>query len=522
LVAGTPTLLQAQTPRLDDFRHEARECEKRHDWEQACFWYDEALKKDRNHAECREGYLRCQRHYYLARRHADPGYKRVVSGLEPSDALKVYGQVLARVSVLYVDPKKADLSRLFQHGLQELRFALEEPLFVRAYLADVKPEVIRGFLGALDQWRGTRVKTPEDARAKIWEVITALQDAGVETPKPLIAAIALEFANGACNALDEYTLFLTPGHYADVQAAMRGKFVGIGVEVAVVEQRLEIARVYANSPAEDAGLAPRQVLRKIDGRSVENLPAEIVAGRLRGRPGSIVTLEVGSRDAMGSRVVKLARRAVLVPSVEFRMLSDAHYGDYTGYLRILCFQESTVQEVKDALAQFQAQGGRDLILDLRGNPGGLFHPAVQVAELFLSGGVIVYTRSTVKEYNRPYKSEAGMNALALPLVVLVDGDTASSAEVLAGALKEQGRARLLGQPTFGKSTIQGLIPLDKAPLSKTPGGIRISVARFSPTGKFVDNARPILPDELLDPDADAIDAAHTYLRSFQNMMNVNS
>src|SRR5262249_22224032 len=134
-----------------------------------------------------------------------------------------------------------------------------------------------------------------------------------------------------------------------------------------------------------------------------------------------------------------------------------------------------------------------VILDLRGNPGGQFRSAVQVAELFLSEGVICYTHSRFWQYNRPYRA-GNMNPYRLPLVVLIDSDTASAAEVLAGALKDQRRALVLGETTFGKNTIQGLIPLNRPPLDRTPGGIRITVARFYSPANHVSFARGVEPN----------------------------
>jgi carboxyl-terminal processing protease len=154
-----------------------------------------------------------------------------------------------------------------------------------------------------------------------------------------------------------------------------------------------------------------------------------------------------------------------------------------GWLRISHFQETTPQEVREAIAALQTpseqdEGMRALILDLRGCPGGRFKSAVQVAELFLSQGVIVYSQSPFRDYNRPYRVE-GVHPLLVPMVVLIDGETASAAEVVASALKDLGRARLVGQTTFGKGSIQCIIPLDRPPLERMPGGIRITIARFS-------------------------------------------
>ena len=175
--------------------------------------------------------------------------------------------------------------------------------------------------------------------------------------------------------------------------------------------------------------------------------------------------------------------------------------------------------MKDALAHLQTAGVRGLILDLRGNPGGLFDAAVQVSELFIGSGVVVYSQSQLKKYNRPFPDPRPRpdiaNPLLLPVAVLVDGETASSAEVLAGALKEQYRsARLFGQTTYGKGSIQSVIPL-----RKSPGGIRITVAHLFSPSRQPYTGRGIVPDVLVDGAGEAcIAAAQAHLQSVLRAM----
>jgi carboxyl-terminal processing protease len=329
--------------------------------------------------------------------------------------------------------------------------------------------------------------------------------------KALAVAVGLEFASGACNALDEYTLFLTPGYYNDVQAALQGKYVSIGVDLGASEdQRVEIVRIYPKSPAQEAGLGEHDRILRIDRDAA--LSPEAAAEKLRGEAGSIVEVEVQAVGQMTTRVVRLQRRPVYLPSVmEPQLMAlPTDMGSITvGMIQINHFQDSTVQDVKEALAQLQTAGVKALLLDLRGNPGGAFKAGVQVAELFLNEGVIVFSESPLDEYNRPFKVTA-RNPVQVPMVVLVDRDTASAAEVVAGALKEhrQGTTLIVGQTTFGKGSIQGVIPLDKAPLDKTPGGIRITVAKlFSPGKHQPYTGRGVTPDIVVEQEGDAVTAA---------------
>jgi carboxyl-terminal processing protease len=179
-------------------------------------------------------------------------------------------------------------------------------------------------------------------------------------------------------------------------------------------------------------------------------------------------------------------------------------GDYIGYIRIHNFQESTATEVRDALMGWRGMPLRGVILDLRGNPGGLFKSALAVAELFLPEGVIVYTHSQLREFNRTYKSHNADPFLYRQIVVLVDGETASAAEIVVGALKDNGKALVVGHPTYGKGSIQCVIPLEGG-----PGGLRLTVAKFSTPARVAFSGVGILPDRLPVNDSDSDPALAT-------------
>jgi carboxyl-terminal processing protease len=503
-------VLPVRFAQADEFTDKALASEKRHDWLDACRCYDKSLRKDRNQPEVRDAYQRCLRRLYLVRRCQDRVYKEAVAKLTPSEALEVYDQVLVIVGAAYVDASKTDVNTLFQQGVQELRYDFDEAVFVQEYLPGARPSAVAGFRKVLDGWATHKVKSRTEAREEVLALIQAARRADLDV-KALAVAVGLEFASGACNALDEYTLFLTPGYYNDVQAALQGKYVSIGVDLGASEdQRVEIIRIYPKSPAQEAGLGEHDRIVRIDRDAA--LSPEAAAEKLRGEAGSMVEVEVLTPGQMTSHIVRLQRRPVCLPSVMPPALAalPTEMGTITvGLLQINHFQDSTVQDVKEALAQLQTAGVKGLLLDLRGNPGGAFKAGVQVAELFLNEGVIVYAESPLDEYNRPFKVTA-RNPVQVPMVVLVDRDTASAAEVVAGALKEhrQGNTLIVGQTTFGKGSIQGVIPLDKAPLDKTPGGIRITVAKlFSPGKHLPYTGRGVTPDIVVEQEGDAVTAA---------------
>lgn len=524
--------VSAQTLDSDDLVQQAAQHEKHHDWLEACRLYHEALHRDRHRddASLRRAYRRCLRRYHIVHRHQDKLYRLALENLTPSQALDMYVHVLEMLARVYTDRHKSSPAALFAQGLRELRLAFEEPVFTRAYFPNASEKKLRAFQKKLKAWRQRKIATRSAARDQVGAVGRTAQQMGFGPRPVLLTVITLEFLNGACNALDEYTFFLSPGHYDDVQAALHGRLVSIGVDLEVSDGQLEIRRVYPHSPAEKVGLMPRDRLVRIDGQATDEWTAEKAAERLRGRAGTIVKLEIVPAGGMDTLTVEVKRGPVIVPSVDYALvfpkdpllldLGGGMKGVFPiGKMTISYFQESTLQEVKDALAALQNDGMKVLILDLRGNPGGLFQSAIEVAELFLPEGIIVVSQTHLHFKDRKLsgviradRRDAGpteqSEAQLMPMVVLIDGDTASAAEVLAGALKDNGRAKLLGQTTFGKGSIQCVLPLDKPYFERMPAGIRITVAKLlSPSwqpysGKGI---RPDFPSTLKD-DAILIEA----------------
>jgi carboxyl-terminal processing protease len=485
-----PAPLHAQIVSVTELSKQAEKLEKQHDWLEACCLYREVLHRDRTRDDVRLAYQRCLRRYHIVHRHQDQVYRQALTRVTPDQAFEMYKQVLDTIAKTYVDRDKTSPAALFRQGIDELRFALDETIFRAKYFPGIPRETLEGFKNKLEDWRSRRIDKLADACDQVKAVALTAQQMGVGPRAAiLLTVITLEFLSGACNALDEYTFFLTPGHYREVQDALRGRLASIGVDLTVVEKRLEVLRVYPRSPAWEADLRPGDRILRINSQPTDDMSVEVASSLLRGKSGTLIEVEVVSNPMSRPEsqfTLKLTRRPVVVPSVEYGLLPerfDVDGGDGmmlpVGKLAITSFQETTLQEVKEALAALQSDGMKLLILDLRGNPGGLFKSAVHVAELFLPEGVIVVSQSHAlpKRLSGPIRSES-MNPLLMPMVVLIDGDTASAAEVLAGALKDNGRAKLIGQTTFGKGSIQCVIPLEKPPFDRMPGGIRMTVARL--------------------------------------------
>ena len=440
--------------------------------------YEQIPARDRKGSEFQEHFQNCLRHVRQLRRHHDPSYRTQVLSLSWSDGLEVYGEILTKLQLNYVDRAKIDVARLFRQGLEELRLALDDDTFCDDYLPGARPEAVRAFqLELSTDWGNRPIRQTRDAQEQAHMVAwSAEEKLGLRK-----TVVIFEFICGACSGLDEYTYYLTPSELQEVNASWEGKLVGVGIEVASADQKLVITQVLPASSAQVKGLKVGDRITRIGEQPTANMPAELAAQLLKGAVDTTIDVEVSSRERP-ARLVQLKRQAMLVPSVLEPRFLDA--GREIGYVQLIAFQETTGPELDDAILRLQAAGMKVLILDLRGNPGGPFEIAVQVAQRFLAAGVMIVTTQGqidghFHDYNKTYYAHRD-NSLAVPLVILIDAETASSAEMVAGALQENQRGQLVGQPTFGKASIQRIDKLRSAPLA----GLRMTVARFySPTGR---------------------------------------
>jgi carboxyl-terminal processing protease len=324
---------------------------------------------------------------------------------------------------------------------------------------------------------------------------------------------------GMVGELDPHSAFMDADEFEDLRIASEGNYSGIGVEVTLESGVIVVIAPIDGSPAARAGIRAGDTIIAIDSRAVgkEGL-AEAIAS-IRGQPGTIVNLTIGREAAAGPLEFAVERAIVSVHSVRFELLEPGY-----GYLRISQFSETTGTDIAGALRALQQSAGgrlRGLVLDLRNNPGGVLDAAVEVSDAFLEQGLIVSAEGRSEESRFRMEAAAGDLMRGAPIAVLVNEGSASAAEIVAGALRDNGRAKLLGQRTFGKGSVQTVMPLEDGQALKlttsryyTPSGVSIHERGLEP-----DLVLPVLQTTalagdgpLLERDAD-IRAAMAWLKT---------
>lgn len=296
---------------------------------------------------------------------------------------------------------------------------------------------------------------------------------------------------GLLAGLDAHSAYLEPAQMDATAEDVSGKYVGLGVEVMQADGQLHVIAPIDDTPAQRAGLRPGDVIVRIDGKPVQADDLDGAIDKLRGPAGTTVRLTLFREGAAEPLEVELVREVITVASVRARWLEPG-----LAYLRISQFQMDTGRELAQRTQQMMAAADvplRGAILDLRSNPGGLLDAAVEVSDLLLDGGGIVSTRGRVSELDMSFSAHPGDLLEGKPLVVLVDRGTASASEIVAGALKDNHRGVLMGQRTFGKGSVQTVLPLDDG------HAVKLTTARYyTPAGTSI-QAQGIEPDiELAD------------------------
>jgi carboxyl-terminal processing protease len=293
--------------------------------------------------------------------------------------------------------------------------------------------------------------------------------------------------NGMVTHLDPHSSYMDPDDFEDMQVSTRGEFGGLGIEVSSEDGLVKVVAPIDDTPAQRAGLASGDFISAIDGISIQGMALNEAVERMRGAPDTQITLTVLRQGEKAPLQVTLTRAVIRIQSVRFEAMEDV------GYLRVSQFSERTVEAVEDAISSLEEEIGPRLkgyVLDLRANPGGLLDQAIGVTDAFLETGEVVSTRGRRPQDTQRYNARAGDIADNKPVVILIDEGSASASEIVAGALQDHRRATVIGITSFGKGSVQTIIPLG----GQAGGALRLTTARYyTPAGRSI-QATGIAPD----------------------------
>ena len=298
--------------------------------------------------------------------------------------------------------------------------------------------------------------------------------------------------NGVLQSLDPYSAYMSPESFQNMQTETSGEFGGLGIEVGMEHGVIKVISPIDNSPASKVGVKAGDYIVKIDDIQVQGKSLTEAVDLMRGKVGTDIEITVRRRGEKKALTFIITRDIIKVASVKSRIIDEK-----TGYLRLTSFNENSSDQIKDKIKEFNKNENiENYILDLRNNPGGLLSQAITISDFFLNHGEIVSTKSKRKYENRKWFAKKGDILNANTLIVLINYGSASASEIVAGALQDHKRAILVGESTYGKGSVQSIIPL------KNDGAIRLTVSKYYlPSGKSISEVG-ITPDIFVNDDSD--------------------
>jgi carboxyl-terminal processing protease len=403
--------------------------------------------------------------------------------------LQVMNRVIHQVNDDYVDPRRIDHQRMMLAGLDAIQKDVP-PVLV--HYRDGADTLIVQVNSAQSEFTVSDVSSPWELAGRFRQVFAFLQEELRDEEDIELSQVEYSAVNGMLKTLDPHTILLPPEQFEEMRTSTRGQFGGLGIVISIRDGHLTVIKPIPDTPAFKAGLERGDRIVKIEDESTLNMPLQEAVNRLRGKPGSKVKIFIRREDKAGKwsrpRPVELTRDVIEIESIEHRMLRDG-----VGYIRIKNFQGNTDRDLHAALAALHKKRMVGLVLDLRSNPGGLLDQAVQVADAFLDDGPIVTTSSQDPRERTEEFAERGGTEPHYPIVLLINGMSASASEIVAGALKNHDRALIIGEQSFGKGSVQVLYQL------KDKSALKLTVAQYLTPGDVSIQGVGIVPDIAISP-----------------------
>ncbi len=421
------------------------------------------------------------------------------SAADDLSTLRIFNRVMLLLKDNYVDPKRVDPRKMLVNALDGVERQVAEVLVE----GDEKSP-------SLTLTVDKRSKTFDVSKVdNLWNMSFALKSMFAFLDDNLVRegkdeARDIEYAaiNGMLSTLDPHSMMLKSEYFKEMKLQSKGEFGGLGFVIQMKESNLTVVRVMKDTPAQKAGIRAKDVITRINGESTVNIDLNEAVSRLRGKPGTPISITVKRDQWKAPRDMTLKRAVINVESVQGKMLDGN-----VGYIRLKGFQSNTARDLSAELAALRKKAGKagltGLVLDLRGNPGGLLDQAVLISDMFLDKGTIVTTVGYSDKLREVKRAQPGSAEAELPLIVLVNPASASASEIVAGALKNNDRAMVLGRPTFGKGSVQVLY--DNFP---DDGALKLTIAQYLTPGDRSIQEVGITPDIELLPgriSADRVD-----------------
>lgn len=450
--------------------------EKQQRWESALELYEKAIRLFPEDTQLQQHYTLAKQYSNVHRRMMDSEYLQLVGKMTDQQEREFVAEIFQAVELYYLN--QLEWSDVFQRGVMAMRVSLSDVDFCEKVLPNVPATARESFRRYLESLEGQKIATREDLE----QAYRRLAAQGEQTLHVNSAYFTMECLIGFVYSLDPYSAVLVPSQYRDLLSDLKGQLVGIGVRLHQRDGQTWIYQVVENSPAHKAGIHGGELLQAVDGKTTEGLSLDQVSLLLQGGANTTVKLTLRVKDDVTkqpvSREIAVNRSELVIPSIgSSQILPET---DGVAYIQLQHFQNNTAKELDRALWNLYDQGMKVLVLDLRGNPGGVLRSAVDSADLFVADGVLVSTQGNQQTEGSTVYHAKKQGTWRVPLVVLIDEHSASCSEIFAGAIQDHQRGKLVGNRSYGKGLVQRIYPLK----GMADFGLRLTTSQyFSPNGQ---------------------------------------